>query len=186
MLNARKAAAANATTTTPAAAAPAAKAPKAAAAAKPVTKKKKTSQLAAASAYKDKAVAVDAEGKPIISRVFDSKNSAAAYTSEGESVISAKELTRLVAAETKFIFGTQLRPGVVQEILNALQMTILKATADGKKVKTLLATFEGVDKAARDAHNPQDPKKKIHVPAHRVVKVKVNAAAKAFVKGAKN
>lgn len=187
MLNARKAAAANAApATTPAAAAPAAKAPKAAAKAATGTKKKKTSQIAAASAYKDKQVTLDEQGRPLHSRIFDSKNSAPSYSTEGDDTISQKELARLVAAETKFIFGTQLRASVVQEVLNAFQMTVLKAVADKKKVKTTIAVYEGVDKAARDAHNPQDTSKKIHVPAHRVIKVKPTAATKAFVKGAKN
>ena len=186
MLKARTAVAAAPDASTPAAAAPAA-APKAAAVAKtPTTRKKKQSQIAAAASYKDKPLTVDPDGKPILSHLFNSKNGAGSYAADGDTVISANELYRMVAAETKHIFGSQLRVNIVKDILNAFQLTVLKATADGKKVKTLVATFEGVDKAAREAHNPRDKTKKINVPAHRVLKVKPTAATKAFVKGLKN
>jgi nucleoid DNA-binding protein len=196
MMNARKAATAAPAKTeaaTPAAApaaAPKAAAPKAAKApAAPKAageRKKKQSQIAAALAYKDKVVTLDEEGKPIVSRVFDGKNSADAYTSEyADDTISANDLARLVAAETKHIFGVQMRASLVKEVLNAYQTVVLKAAADGKKVKTLIATFEGVDKPERMAHNPREREKKIVVPAHRVLKAKPTAATKAFVRSGK-
>ena len=200
MINARQAAEAAAA---PAPAAAAAAAPKAAAPAKAAaapkaakapaaapkatsTRKKKQSQIAAAMSYKDNVVAVDEAGKPVLSRILDAKNGAAEYSSNGDATISANDLCRMIAAETKHIFGSQLRVSVVKDIMSAIQLTILKATADGKKVKTLLATFEGVDKEARQAFNPRNTAVKINVPAHRVIKIKPTAATKAYVKGAKN
>lgn len=204
MINARKAAtAAAAPAATPDAAAPAAAAPaaapapakKAAAAAAPKApaapaapkagRKTKASQIASASAYVNDTPRLDEAGKPLISSFFDAKNGAESYKSDGDAVISANDLAKLVAAETKHIFGTQLRANVVKKIINAFQMTVLNAVGDGKKVKTLLATFEGVDRKERQAHNPRNPSQKITLPPCRVIKTKPTSAAKAYVKASK-